>query len=150
MRCYTDRHNIVIAAKGSTLDRASDGRDGHGGFRHGVVCRSVAKPGAVAPFFWSGKAHGQKRNAQVQSCSIALWRSRSCPALRQPRPSSLRGRQHCFWCLADAVCCLSLEARGYRKGLVPGESMRRSSFCFRIRLAASVFDVGEVIVLGVK
>ena len=64
------------------LVRASDGRDGHGGFRHGVICQSVAKPGAVGPFFWSGKAHGQQRNAQLQSCSIASWRSRSA------RPSS--------------------------------------------------------------
>jgi hypothetical protein len=37
---------------------------------------SVAKAGAVAPFFWSGKAHGQQRNTHLQSYSIALWRSR--------------------------------------------------------------------------
>ena len=34
---YTDRYNTVIAVKGSTLERASDGRDGQGGFRRGVV-----------------------------------------------------------------------------------------------------------------
>ena len=44
-----------VEDSGSTLGeyfgRASDGRDGHGGFRHSVICRSFAKPGAVAPFF---------------------------------------------------------------------------------------------------
>ena len=44
---------------GAHIERASDGKDGHGGFCHGVKCRSVAKPSAVAPLFWSGKAHGQ-------------------------------------------------------------------------------------------
>ena len=43
--CYTDRHSTVIAAKGSTLDRASDGRDGHRGLRHGAICQVVAEPG---------------------------------------------------------------------------------------------------------
>jgi len=94
LRCYTDRHNTVITVKGSTLDRASDGRDGHGGFRHGVICQLVAKPGAVSPFFWSGKAHVQERNTHLQSCSIASWRSRSClPFFSRGLPSA----QGSFW-----------------------------------------------------
>jgi hypothetical protein len=44
---YTARHNTVITVKGSTLDRASDRRSGKGA-------------SAVAPFYWSGKAHGQQ------------------------------------------------------------------------------------------
>ena len=39
---------------------------------------------AVAPFFWSGKAHGQQRNTHLQSCSIASWRT-GATTLRQPR-----------------------------------------------------------------
>jgi len=85
----------------------------------------------MAPFFWSGKAHGQQRNTHLQSCSIAPWRSWSCLPFISRGTSFNRGRWCCFWCLADPICCLGLEARGYRNGLVPGESMRG----FRLVLA---------------
>ena len=40
---------------------------GSGGFRHGVICQSIAKPGAVAPFLWSGK---RTANSETPVCSL--------------------------------------------------------------------------------
>lgn len=37
VRCYTGQHNTVTAAKDSTLERAWEGRDAHGDFRHGAI-----------------------------------------------------------------------------------------------------------------
>ena len=102
---------------------------------------------AAVPFFLSGKAHGQERNPHLQSCSIPSCEAGvACPSSSE---AFFSPRQVALF-LVSCRCGLGLAARGYRNGLVPDESKRRSSFCFRVRLAASVFDVGEVIVLCVK
>jgi hypothetical protein len=102
------------------LDRASDGRDGHGGFRHGVICRSVAEQ---APWRRSSGPVRRRANRETHSCSLAPSHYGEAGVAH---PSS-----------AEAFFRPGLEARDYRNGLVSGESMRRSSSRDRIRLAAS-------------
>ena len=69
------------------LDRASDGRDEHGGFRHGAISPKFTKSGAVARFFWFGQApantdtpigslvpshHGEARAGRLSSAEAFL------------------------------------------------------------------------------
>ena len=67
---------------------ASVGRDGHGGFRHSVICRSVARAGAVAPFCWSVR---RTANRETHKCRLAPshYGEPELPAIRQPKPPSV-------------------------------------------------------------
>ena len=144
--CYTDRHNTVIAVKGSTLDPASDGQDGHGGF---AIASYAGQVPEQVPWRRSSGPVRRMAISETPICGLAPSHHGEAGVARPSSAETVFRSGKVVRFLVSYRCGIGLEVRGYRNVLVSDESMRRSSFCFRIRLAASVFDVGEVIVLCV-